>query len=46
MNENKIKRVFDEIEPEAGAQERMFANILKKAAAQQENAPRRTNRSR
>ena len=34
MNENKIKRAFDEIEPESGAQERMYANILKKAAAQ------------
>ena len=34
MNENKIKRAFDEIEPESGAQERMYANILKKAAVQ------------
>ena len=34
MNENEIKRAFDEIEPESGAQERMYANILKKAAAQ------------
>ena len=34
MNENEIKKAFDEIEPEAGAQERMYANILKKAAAQ------------
>ncbi len=39
MNENKIKRAFDEIEPEAGAQERIYANILKKAAAQQKNIP-------
>lgn len=37
MNENKLKKAFDEIEPEAGAQERMYANILKKAAAQKEN---------
>lgn len=36
MNDNEIKNAFDEIEPEAGAQERMYANILKKAAAQQE----------
>ncbi len=36
MNDNEIKKAFDEIEPEAGAQERMYANILKKAAAQQE----------
>ena len=34
MNENEIKQAFDEIEPEIGAQERMYANILKKAAAQ------------
>ena len=34
MNEDEIKRAFDEIEPESGAQERMYANILKKAAAQ------------
>ena len=34
MSENEIKQAFDEIEPEAGAQERMYANILKKAAAQ------------
>ena len=32
MNENEIKKAFDEIEPENGAQERMYANILKKAA--------------
>lgn len=37
MNENELKKAFDEIEPEAGAQERMYANILKKAAAQKEN---------
>lgn len=34
MSENEIKKAFDEIEPEIGAQERMYANILKKAAAQ------------
>ena len=34
MDENKVKGAFDRIEPEAGAQERMYANILKKAAAQ------------
>lgn len=37
MKENELKKAFDEIEPEAGAQERMYANILKKAAAQKEN---------
>lgn len=34
MSENEIKKAFDEIEPEIGAQERMYANILKKVAAQ------------
>ena len=34
MNENEVKNAFDNIEPEPGAQERMYANILKKAAAQ------------
>ena len=34
MNENEVKKAFDEIEPKSGAQERMYANILKKAAAQ------------
>ena len=34
MKENEVKKAFDAIEPEAGAQERMYANILKKAAAQ------------
>lgn len=38
MNECEMKKAFDEIEPETGAQERMFANILKKAAAQEENS--------
>lgn len=37
MKENNIKKSFDNIEPGAGAQERMYANILKKAAAQREN---------
>lgn len=32
MNDNEIKRAFDEIEPEAGARERMYANILEKTA--------------
>ena len=39
MNENEVKTAFDEIEPESGAQERMYANILKKAAAQKAAAP-------
>lgn len=39
MNEKKIKSAFDELEPEAGAQERMYENILKKAAARQGNTP-------
>ena len=34
MSENEVKKAFNEIEPEDGAQERMYANILKKAAAQ------------
>lgn len=37
MKESKVKRAFDAIEPEQGAQERMYANILKKAAAQKED---------
>ena len=36
MNKNEVKAAFDEIEPESGAQERMYANILKKAAAPEE----------
>ena len=39
MNENEVKTAFDRIEPESGAQERMYANILKKAAAQRAAAP-------
>ena len=34
MSENEVKKAFDAIEPEDGAQERIYANILKKAAAQ------------
>ena len=37
MNDNEVKNAFDHIEPERGAQERMYANILKKAAAQKED---------
>ena len=39
MSENEVKKAFDVIEPEDGAQERMYANILKKAAAQRAAAP-------
>ncbi len=39
MNENEIKKAFDEIEPKSCAQERMYANILKKAAAQKAATP-------
>ena len=34
MNENEMKKAFDAVEPEDGAKERMYANILKKAAVQ------------
>ena len=34
MNENEMKKAFDAVVPENGAKERMYANILKKAAAQ------------
>ena len=37
MNDNEVKNAFDHIEPEPGAQERIYANILKKAAAQRED---------
>lgn len=37
MSDNEIKRAFDAIEPEAGVRERMYANILKKAAARRES---------
>lgn len=30
MNDNEVKNAFDHIEPEPGAQERMYASILKK----------------
>ncbi len=40
MSENEIKKALDEIEPEPGAQERMYANILKKAAAQNAQQPK------
>ena len=36
MKENEVKKAFDKFEPEAGARERMYANILKKAAVQKE----------
>ena len=39
MNENEVKKAFDAVEPEDGAQERMYANILKKAMAQRTAAP-------
>ena len=39
MSENEEKKTFHAIEPEDGAQERMYANILKKAAAQRAAAP-------
>ena len=39
MNENEIRKALDAIEPDSGAQERMYANILKKAAAQKAAAP-------
>ena len=39
MNENEVKTAFDRIEPEDGTRERMYANILKKAAAQRAAAP-------
>ena len=40
MSENEIKKALDDIEPEPGAQERMYANILKKAAAQNAQQPK------
>lgn len=39
MSENEVKKAFDVIELEDGARERMYANILKKAAAQRAAAP-------
>ena len=38
MNKNEIKKAFDEIEPDESAKERMYANILKKAAEQKESS--------
>ena len=38
MKESEVKKAFEEVEPKAGAQERMYANILKKAAAQEAQA--------
>ena len=43
MKESEVKKAFDEIEPEAGAQERMYANILKKAAAQEAGQPKQAH---
>ena len=40
MNEKDIRAAFEQIEPTDGAQERMYQNILKKAAAQQ-SAPKK-----
>lgn len=39
MSENEVKKAFNAIEPEDGTRERMYANILKKAAAQRAAAP-------
>ena len=39
MGENEVKKAFNAIEPEDGTRERMYANILKKAAAQRAAAP-------
>ncbi len=40
MSENKIREAFEQVEPESGAKERMYQNILKKAAAEQSVAGR------
>ena len=37
MKDNPIRNSFEQIQPEAGARERMYANILRKAGAQREN---------
>lgn len=42
MNRDEIKKALDEIEPAPGAQERMYQNILRKAAEQQA-APKEDN---
>lgn len=39
MSENEVKKAFNAIEPGDGTRERMYANILKKAAAQRAAAP-------
>ena len=39
MSENEVKKAFHAIAPEDGTRERMYANILKKAAAQRAAAP-------
>ena len=39
MSENEVKKAFNAIGPEDGTRERMYANILKKAAAQRAAAP-------
>ena len=39
MSENEVKKAINAIEPEDGTRERMYANILKKAAAQRAAAP-------
>ena len=39
MSENEVTKAFNAIEPEDGTRERMYANILKKAAAQRAAAP-------
>ena len=44
MNEKDIRTAFEQIEPADGAQERMYQNILKKAAAQH-TAPKRAKDS-
>ena len=38
MNGNEVKTAFAAFEPEHGAQERMYANIMKKAAAEKNSA--------
>ena len=43
MKEKELKKVMEQIQPEAGAQERMYANILKKAA--QQTAPKKKSPS-
>ena len=43
MNEKDIRAAFEQVEPADGAQERMYQNILKKAAAQQP-APKRAKK--